>query len=114
MRERKSTGRITEDRKVFKRSRSEGEVEALQTADQVEETVEEALPVESSASKLDSAEIAAILEALDLPGYTISDVTAVERIEIGDQTVVQLKNGDFVKIAMVTPDLAKSEADSQS
>ena len=114
MRERKSTGRITEDRKVFKRPRSEAEADAPQITDQMEETAEETLPAELDADGLRSAEIAAILEALDLPGYTISDVTAVERIEIGDQTVVQLKNGDFVKIAMVTPDLAKSEADSQS
>ena len=111
MADRKNTGRITQDRKVFKRPRSEAEATAVQDVRIAEDTAE--LPPQDQADDPDFHEkIAAALKTLDLPDYHVTEITAIDMFEVDGQTVIQLKSGDFVKIAMVAPDEEETSAEN--
>lgn len=110
MLDRKKTGRISEGRKIFRRSGDSVDAE-LPDLDEVEATEEasgqeapEGQAHELKTIRLHRDEIPAVLKALDLADYNISEVTAVEKFQVDGQTIIQLKTGEFVKIALIAPD----------
>lgn len=98
--DRKATGRISEDRRVFKRSRTEVSHEKRQTTSEFNKN-EVIVPIREISKKDRHVDLATALKALNLPDLNLSEITSIERVEVGDQTVIQLKTGDYVKIAMV-------------
>ena len=111
--DRKSTGRISEDRKVHKRSRHESSDKGSnQEIPQLKNHVENSSLVSADKKLSDYQEFEEALAALNLPDLNVSEVTAIERIKVGDQTVVQLKTGDFVKYAMVDHNLSSGSEKS--